>query len=172
MNVLYLLRHAKSSWVDSGLRDHDRPLAPRGRRATTRLAGHVRRRRIEPDLVLCSSARRAVETLDGIRGALHANHVIVEEALYGASAAQLLARLGRVDDDVRSVMVVGHNPGLEDLVVMLAGDGDDEAMAAVRRKLPTGALVTLSCPALGWNKLGPGGAHLESLVCPADLEAH
>lgn len=171
MNVLYVLRHAKSSWADSGLTDHDRPLAPRGRRATTRLADHIRRRRIEPDLVLCSSATRAVETLDGISGALRANHVLVEKALYGASAADLLARLGRVEDDVRSVMVIGHNPGLQDLVVTLVGDGDDEAMAAVRRKLPTGALVTLSFPALGWNRLGPGSAHLESLVRPADLEA-
>lgn len=170
MNVLYVLRHAKSSWVDSGLTDHDRPLAPRGRRATTRLADHVRRRGIEPDLVLCSSARRAVETLDGIRGALRATRVMVEKTLYGASAAELLARLGRVEDDVHSVMLIGHNPGLQDLVVTLVGDGDDEAILAVRRKLPTGTLVTLSFPALAWNRLGPASAHLESLVRPADLD--
>ena len=110
-----------------------------------------------------------METLDGISVALRAHHVMVENALYGASATELLTRLGRIDDDVHSVMVIGHNPGLQDLVVILVGDGDDEAMAAVRRKLPTGALVTLSFPALGWNRLG--GAHLESVVRPADLEA-
>lgn len=111
-----------------------------------------------------------METLQGIRGALRADHVMIENALYGASAAELLARLGQVEDNVRSVMVIGHNPGLQDLVVTLVGDGDDEAMAAVRRKLPTGALVTLSFPPLGWNRLGPGSAHLESFVGPADLE--
>ncbi|MGH9229580.1 MAG: SixA phosphatase family protein [Acidimicrobiales bacterium] len=170
MNILYVLRHAKSNGDDSGMTDHDRPLAPRGRRATTRLADHVRRSRIQPDLVLCSSARRACETLERIHAALGAKHVVVEKKLYGASAAELLVRLRRVEDDVRSVLVVGHNPGLQDLVVTIAGDGDDDALLRVRRTFPTGALATLSFPAQGWNRLGPRSAHLETLVVPRDLE--
>ncbi len=170
MNILHVLRHAKSSWDDTALPDHDRPLTPRGRRATARVAEHLRRQRVQPDLVLCSTARRAYETLEGIVGALNAKEIIVDQTLYGASVSELLARLRRVGGDVRSVMVIGHNPGLHDLVVTLAGDGDDDALLTVRRKFPTGALATLSFPGLAWDRLGPGAAYLETLVLPRELE--
>lgn len=170
MNVLYVLRHAKSSWDDEGLADHDRPLAPRGRRATTRLASHIRRLRIRPDVVLCSSATRARETLEGILDALEASDVVVDRDLCGASADLLLVRLRRLGNDVRSVMVIGHNPGLQDLITCIAGDGDDDAMLSVRQKFPTGALATLSFPTGGWERLARGAAYLETIVVPRGLE--
>jgi phosphohistidine phosphatase len=90
---LFLFRHAKSSWKDPGQADHDRPLAGRGRRAAKAVAGHMREERIEPELVLCSTARRARETLERIEPALGVADVRFEPALYGASAGALLERL-------------------------------------------------------------------------------
>lgn len=113
MKRLYLLRHGKSSWKDTGPRDHDRPLATRGRRAAEAIARHLRDYDLEPELVLCSTARRARETLDRIQSALGAPTVEVEDDVYAASADALLQRLRRVPDTFASVMLIGHNPGLQ-----------------------------------------------------------
>ena len=168
VRTLYVLRHAKSSWKDPA--DHDRPLAPRGTRAVALLATHLRRTQ-QPDLVISSSARRAQDTLAGIVGSLGEGvRVLVEEDLYGAGASVLLTRLRAVDAKALSVMVIGHNPGLQDLTVALAGDGDDNAMLTVQRKFPTGALATLSFRGTAWSALGPGAAYLESVVLPRELQ--
>ncbi len=167
---LYLLRHAKSSWDDEGLADHDRPLAPRGRRDAARVAQYVKDEGIQPALVLCSSAARARETLEPVKAALGGTlDVRVEDGLYGASAAELLARLRAVAPEVASVLVVGHNPGMEDLAAGLAGDGDADAMARLRTKFPTGALATIGTPATPWAGLTWGCAYLERFVAPRDI---
>ena len=169
MNSLYLLRHAKSSWDDPGLSDHDRPLAPRGRKAARRMALYLRKAKIRPQLVLCSSAARAVQTYDAISTALEGPVVVsVEDDLYGASDAGLLARLHEVADTVRAVLVVGHNPGLQDLALGLADDGNPTEVARLGDKFPTCALANLDVPTT-WDALGPGHAHLKSLVLPRDL---
>jgi len=98
MKRIYLLRHAKSSWKDTSLPDHDRPLTGRGRRTAKAIARHVRENDIEPELVLCSTARRARETLDRIEPALGGAAVEVEPDLYAASATALLQRLRSVAD--------------------------------------------------------------------------
>jgi phosphohistidine phosphatase SixA len=108
---LYLLRHAKSSWKDERLADHDRPLAGRGKRAAKAIAGHLRKQGIEPELVLCSTATRARETLAGIRAVLGDGEVRLERELYRAGPGVLLARLHAGPEAVGSVMVIGHNPG-------------------------------------------------------------
>src|SRR5947209_14390420 len=140
---LFVLRHAKSSWEEPGLADHERPLAPRGRRAVEAIAAHVNATGITPELVLCSSARRTRETLEGV--AVGGEHVI-EPALYGASAEEVLDRLHQVPDEVRSVMLVGHNPTLQTLVVRLLDDDAatyDPQLAEVRPKCSPGPLATL-----------------------------
>jgi phosphohistidine phosphatase len=165
--LLYLLRHGKSNWDDSSLDDHDRPLAPRGTRATKLIAEHLRATGTSPYLVLCSTARRAEETLMGITPALHPQTAPqLERELYGATADELLARLRAVPDDVGSVMMIGHNPGLEDLVVGLAGSGAD--LERVKTKFPTCALATLSISS--WPSLDWGGAEIVDYVVPADLK--
>lgn len=165
---LHLLRHAKSSWDSPSASDHDRPLAPRGRRAASALAGHFGRIR-PPDLVLCSSARRTVETLDHLRPALPDGvPVSVEPGLYGADAGALLGRLHRVPADTATVLVVGHNPGLGELALELVGDGDPSLLARLRGKYPTGALATVSFGG-PWQDLDWGEATLEAFVVPADL---
>lgn len=169
MNRLFVLRHAKSSWNNAHLSDHDRPLAPRGERAAEALAAHVATIDPPPDLVLCSTARRAQDTLAPVRAQLpDSTTVLIEEELYGAPAPELLDRLREVPDDTTSVMLVGHNPGLEDLVKGLGRDGDPGLIARVQSKFPTGALATLVFPG-PWKSLGWGAATLEAFVVPAEL---
>jgi phosphohistidine phosphatase len=166
---LYLLRHAKSSWDDPALEDHDRPLTPRGRKAAQRLAEHFRRRAIQPQLVLCSSASRAQQTLAPISAVMHLeSRTHVESGLYAATAEQLLSRLRAVDPQVTSVLVIGHNPGLQDLTLELAGD-DFEIDVEPREKFPTGAIAELVADRDDWAHLSPGTAHVASLTVPRDL---
>ncbi|TMD98997.1 MAG: histidine phosphatase family protein [Chloroflexi bacterium] len=168
MTTLHLLRHAKSSWADEELSDHDRPLAPRGRRAATAMAELLRERGVAPELVLCSSARRARETLDLVGPALAPGaRVLVEDGLYGASAEELLERLRRVPAPTASVMLVGHNPSMQDLALALAAPGAETER--LRAKFPTGALATLRIPAGGWADLRRRGAELVDLVLPREL---
>ena len=166
MPTLYLLRHAKSSWDEPGLADHERPLAARGRRDGKRIAEHLRGEGIEPELVLCSSAERTRETLELVRPALGAATVLVEDELYGASSDRLLARIRQVPEEVASVLVIGHNPGLEELALELASSGDE--LERLEVKFPTAALATLEL-AGGWGRAAPGGATLTAYVVPKQL---
>jgi phosphohistidine phosphatase len=166
---LHLLRHAKSSWAEAGLDDHDRPLAPRGEKAVRRIGEHLAKTAHPPELVLCSSARRTTMTLAGITASLPAGvDTSVEAPLYAASGGELLERLRRVSDDVDGVMIIGHNPGLEDLALLLVGAGDGSLRARLATKYPTGALATMSFTG-SWAGLGPGRATLEGYVVPRDL---
>lgn len=170
MPTLLLLRHAKSSWADPNLSDHARPLAPRGRQAAKRLARYVDSHGLRPELVLCSSAQRARETLELLRPALGPDaDVGLEDELYGADTDGLVRRLRAVGNHVESVLLVGHNPGLQDLAVSLAGDGEPKAMQLLRTKFPTGALAILDVGPTGWTRLGPGAARLTQLVLPREL---
>lgn len=158
---VFLLRHAKSSWEDPALADHDRPLAPRGRRAARLIGEHLRCSQADISLVLCSSARRARET---VKLARPSGQIRVESGLYGASAEQLLRRLRRVPEEVDAVMLVGHNPAIQQLAVGLVGA--ETELAA--RKFPTGALATLTFGGL-WGELAWGEADLAAFVVPREL---
>lgn len=167
MKRLYLLRHAKSSWDDPSLDDHDRPLARRGRRATKLIAEHLQRERIAPSLVLCSSALRTRETLERVLPELDPADGRVERRLYGASAEELLARLREVPSGVDSVMLVGHQPAIQELALRLAGAGSE--LDRVRQKFPTAALATLAV-AGDWCGLDAGAAKLVAYVRPKELK--
>ena len=166
---LFVLRHAKSSWDDPGLPDRERPLAPRGQRAVAVLHEYIRSKGIEPALVLCSSARRTRETLDGVEPG---GEQLIEDELYPADASALIERLRRVPADVASVMLIGHNPAMQLLVLRLANGVDlnveDSNLADVRRKFPTGGLATLEFDC-AWSELAPGRARLTNLVRPKQL---
>ena len=161
-----LLRHAKSSWDDPTLADHERPLAPRGRRDAKRIAKHLRKLGYRPELVLCSSALRTRETLDLVRPAISESTVVVEDELYAASSADLLARIRRVPDVVSSAMLIGHNPGLQDLALVLSSSGDE--LERLKAKFPTAALATLAL-AKPWSRLEPADATLAAYVVPKQL---
>ena len=173
-HTLYVLRHAKSSWEEPGLEDHERPLAPRGRKAAAKLGHHLRESAIEPKLVVCSSARRARETYEAVRPS---GEVVVEPALYGATAGEVIERLRELPESASSAMIIGHNPTMQLLVLWLASPhfsppgsarGENAELEDVREKFPTCALATLAFRCL-WQELGPGGAELAGVLHPADL---
>lgn len=165
---LYLLRHAKSSWDQPDLSDHDRPLAKRGRRPAKAIARYLREHEIAAELVLCSTALRARETLERIEPVLAGSDVRYERPLYGASAGELLERLRAVPDAVGSVMLIGHNPAIDELALALVGPGP--ARRALGPKYPTAALATLAPPGASWRDLDRGEAELVDFVRPRDLE--
>lgn len=158
---LFLLRHAKSSWDEPGLSDHDRPLAARGRRAATLIGEHLLAEQVAPALVLCSSAQRARQTLDLVRPE---GRVEIEPELYRASATELMDRLRRVPDDIEETLLIGHNPAIHTLALILARDPGSLAEG----KYPTGALATLSF-AGSWSELRRAGATLRGFIKPKSL---
>ena len=168
MKRLYLLRHAKSSWDDASLPDHERPLAPRGKKAAKAMAGHLRKEGVRPALVLCSSSVRTRETLALIAKVLGEEvPVEVEEGLYGAGAEELLERLRAVPAGVASVLLIGHNPAVQELALDLAGGGAERAR--LEEKFPTGALATLEFDVETWTELEPGRGELVAFVVPREL---
>lgn len=168
MRTIHLLRHAKSSHDDPALPDRERPLAERGRRDAPRMGRHLRKRDVAADLTLCSPAQRTQETLALLRDAGAAvGETRTEESLYDAAAPDLLARLQTLPDHVTSVLVVGHNPSLQELGVLLAASG--RRLERLRRKFPTATLATLTADVDRWRELGPEAAELTGFTRPKDL---
>jgi phosphohistidine phosphatase len=163
MRALHILRHAKSSWDEPDLADHDRPLAPRGVKAAARIAEHVDEARIAPELVLCSTALRARETLAALVPVLDGDvEIRIEGALYGAGLHEVLARVREADAGVSSLLVVGHNPTLHELVLFLSGRADE------LDRFPTGALASLAFTT-AWADLAEGSGELTGFVVPREL---
>jgi phosphohistidine phosphatase len=132
------------------------------------MGDYLAREGVRPDLVLCSAARRTRETLERIAPALGEDvQVELEDGLYAASASELLGRLQRVPDATDSVLLIGHNPGCQDLALSLAAAGGE--LPRLREKLPTGALAILELRGATWSGLGPGKAELVDLVLPREL---
>jgi phosphohistidine phosphatase len=166
--TLYLLRHAKSSWEEATLPDRERPLSSRGRRACRLVAEHLRRVQVTPELVLCSSATRTRETLALIApGFGRPVEALFEDRLYDASAAELLVRLQTVDESVASLMLIGHNPAIQELARSLVC----MRAKALEGKFPTGALATLVVTT-SWSPLAAGSATLRAFVKPRELQRH
>ena len=163
---LYLLRHAKSSWDDPALADHDRPAG--GARAARRRAARraLRGAAVAPQLVLCSTSARTRETLALLE--LAGEPVVVyERGLYAAPARVLLERLRAIRDDIDSAMLVGHSSGIEDLALLLARGG--ESLGRLREKFPTGALASLEFGG-AWRDLDARSARLVEFVTPRALD--
>jgi phosphohistidine phosphatase len=171
MHQLLLLRHAKSSWDDAKLADRDRPLNKRGRRAAGAMRKAILDLGLTPDVVLVSPARRTQETLAELEPFEDMPLVEQAEALYLASAEQLLGVLHEVNETVRSVMLIGHNPGMHELAVLLAGDPvGSEATRRLAARFPTAALAEFSV-ATQWQQLGAHGTKLVRFLTPRDLPA-
>jgi phosphohistidine phosphatase len=158
MRLVYLLRHAKSDWGDDSLPDQERPLNGRGRRSAKEVATTLERQSIQPAVVLVSTAKRTRETVEGFVRALPGEtDVRYDDAIYAAEATTLLGRLRMLPDAAASVLVVGHNPGIEQLAAGLARPGTAEALHDGMR---TATLVGLSLPADTWSDLAPATGDL------------
>ncbi len=172
MKTILLLRHAKSAWGEPGVPDHDRPLNSRGVRAAELMAEHLLAKAPLPDLILCSTAMRARQTLAPLVERLPqpAPPIALENGLYLASEDVLLNRLRDLPTTVSTVLKIGHNDGMGELAALLAGHGKATLLAALRDKFPTGALATLQAEITDWSKLQAGGTTLAAFARPRDFD--
>lgn len=171
MKTLILLRHAKSSWDDPELRDIDRPLNNRGQKAAPRMGSWLRAQGLVPDLVLCSPARRTRDTWALVSSLFEGQIPLgVEHDLYEASAGDILRVVRTANDGAETVLVIGHNPGLEDLARALAGDGGKSDMRRLHKKFPTGAAAVIDFATAKWAEIEPGAGRLRVFQRPKDLD--
>ena len=171
MHQLLLLRHAKSSWDDAGIEDHERPLNLRGRAAAAALRQAMQDIGLSPDLILVSTARRTRETLDALEPWDERPLIELAAGLYLATPERLLETVNAVPVTVRSLMLVGHNPGLHEFALQLVGESLTHANPDMHRLaagLPTGCLLEFNV-AVQWSELRPGGARLQRFLAPRDL---
>jgi|SRR5918912_775280 phosphohistidine phosphatase len=161
MKTLLLLRHAKSSWNNPVLRDFDRPLNERGLKAAPLIGSLLRERRLQPSLILSSPAERARQTTALVSQAAQLNvEPRFDEHIYEASALALLEVVSQIEDEVEQAMLVGHNPGMEELLMTLTGEA---------RRMPTAALALIRLDVKKWSEVREGTGHLEWLVKPKEL---
>ncbi len=167
---ILVLRHAKSDWSEPGQRDFDRPLAGRGRRAAAAMGTYMKAEGLVPDLVLCSAARRAVETWDIVATAAGMTpEVERDEALYLAAAATLFERARTVDPAVGCLLFIGHAPGFDGFARRLASDRTSPDWRRMAEKFPTGGLAVLDLEVPAWSEIADRTARLDRFVVPKDL---
>lgn len=170
MKTLYVLRHAKSGWDDPNLTDHDRPLDMRGERAALVMGRYLAQRRFIPDLVLCSTARRAMDTRTLVMSQWNSQpSVECERGLYLSGEKRVLQRLAQVADSVRAVLVIAHNPDLHELAVALARRGDDVQLADLAAKFPTAAFAAIKLPIDRWAGIAHVAGTLINYTIPKQL---
>ena len=162
MKTLLLLRHAKSSWDDVALRDFERPLADRGKRDAPRMGEELKLRAPLPDLIISSPAARARQTTQAVveAGGLTAR-LEFNDSIYGATSAELMRLIRRLEDGVNCALMVGHNPGFEELVSRLTGSDE---------RMPTAALACIEFQIDHWNDLEDGAGRLIWLLTPKRLK--
>lgn len=170
MRKLTLLRHAKSSWTDPAVADFDRPLAPRGRKAAVKMGLFLAERDLEPDFILCSPAKRTRETLAKITPFLTREYDIrLERSIYSAgSGGGIISYLKSAPLTSQHVLVIGHNPTMQQLALDLATPEPDSRYADIERKFPTAALAHIEFDIADWKQLKSRG-RLIHYVMPKEL---
>ena len=170
MLTLSLLRHAKSSWKNPALPDRERPLNTRGMADAPAMGRAMSERGIDPELILCSSAQRTVDTLALVLPELKIEpEVIYDDALYHASPDQMLGMLRDLQPGARSVLLVGHNPEIQALALGLIGAGPKELRDRLAEKYPTGGLAVINFTAGLWSSVDTGSGSLSAFVAPRDI---
>lgn len=165
MARLFLLRHAKAGWAMPGMRDFDRALEASGVADAEQVGEAMRAHSFVPDLTLCSTAARARQTLEGIAGHADTGRVVFLDALYTQDAAGYLAII-REHGSAGSLLVIGHNPMMEDLAMAVAGDGEQEAREALASGFPTSGLAVVRFDQ-GLDEATTGAGYLEAFLTPA-----
>lgn len=167
---LILLRHAKSAWDDPSLADFDRPLSGRGRKTAPLLGAYLARRGLVPDLVLASSATRALETLELVCAGWQIKPKVRKlKSLYLAMPREMLRRIQAVGRGPDCVMLVGHNPGIADLANWLCSHGAAEHRAKLARKFPTGAVAVIEFDVEDWGDVDAETGHLIDFATPKQI---
>ncbi|WP_041375948.1 SixA phosphatase family protein [Polymorphum gilvum] len=168
---LLLLRHAKSDWADASLADFDRPLNERGDQSAARMSAYLKAEGLYPDRILCSTALRTRQTLARLLPELHRDaEVSLMRALYDDGELDYIPHIRSRGGNVRTLMVIGHNPATEDTARELVIEGRAEDLHALNEKYPTGALAVIECPTETWAGLTAQTCRLERFVRPRLLE--
>ena len=163
------MRHAKSSWNADDRADHDRTLSSRGRDAAPKMGQWLKRQKLRPDTVLCSTATRVSETLALIRPSLPADIVILEKKkLYMALPREILSEIAKMGPEVGTLMVIGHNPGIGSLAHWLAGQGDKQDLLRIAEKFPTAAIAVLDFDVESWRDVDGEAGTLRHFATPKD----
>lgn len=170
MKTLTLLRHAKSGWDDLVSRDFDRPLNPRGRRAARAVGQEMKAQGLAFDLVLASPAQRVIETLEEVSAGYGAIGPEFDQRLYLASAATLMEIVRATPDPVGRLLLVGHNPGLEELALCLSRRDEGGLRGEVEVKYPTGTVAQIELPAERWGEVKEGVGRMVRFIRPRDLD--
>jgi len=168
MKRLILFRHAKAAHIQ-GTRDIDRPLDDRGRAASPRMGQYLKDEGLLPDFVLVSPSLRTRETWDLARPPLEPVAVRIEHQLYEAPGGPSLELIQALDDSVKFVMLVGHNPGIHEFAKRLVGYGDRYAFARLSEKFPTAAIAVFDFDVATWREVSERGGRLDRFVAPKDL---
>ncbi|AWB20528.1 histidine phosphatase family protein [Methylobacterium currus] len=166
MSRLILLRHAKSDWPE-GVADPDRPLSPRGQEAAPKMAAYLAAQGLIPDRVLVSPARRTQETWDLVKPALGAVADETVPQIYEAPVSRLLDVVRSIPDEVATALMIGHNPGLQDLARLLGQPS--EARRTLTKKYPTAAVAVIDLAVESWAKVEAGEGTIERFVTPKSL---
>jgi phosphohistidine phosphatase len=167
LSRLYLLRHAKAGWALPGVRDFDRPLDESGIADAEAMGEAMRTLNYVPDITLCSNAKRARQTLEGLAGRTDTGRVLFFDTLYSEDAAGYLDII-RKNGVAASLLVIGHNPMTEDLAMAVSGDGDETARGLLNHGFPTSGLAVVRFPG-DLADAAQGNGYLEAFLTPADL---
>lgn len=165
---LILLRHAKSD-RPAGVRDLDRPLNPRGRRAAPLVGTYMAGEDLRPNHVLVSPSQRTRETWDAVAESLDNPPFEIAEDIYEAPVESLLAVIRSAPDEAGTLLVIGHNPGLQDLATHLVGDGPKDLCRLLSAEFPTATLAVIDLPIDAWAGIDAGTGRLERFVRPRDI---
>ena len=159
--ILYLLRHAKSSWKDDSLKDFDRPLKGRGRDAAEQMGKRLASEKLQDAVLICSPATRTRETAQiMLKHSRLRMDQRFDERIYEASLRDLLQVVSEIPDDKQTAMLIGHNPGFEELLAFLTGES---------RRMPTCALAKIKLEVASWKDARAGGGSLELFLTPKGL---
>lgn len=172
MRQLFLLRHGKSSWDNPALPDFSRPLAKRGRKAAQCMGKEMESQGWVPDLAIVSAATRTRQTWECVVSQWPKNVCVFEftDTIYEAQPERILSEIRKTESTCQSLLVIGHNPGLEMLAMQLASaTSDASALRTMLRKFPTAALVRFQTQER-WANLAAGSAELTHFLRPRDLE--
>jgi phosphohistidine phosphatase len=169
MKTLLLFRHAKSDWGDAGLPDFERPLNHRGQKAAERMGRWMKEAHIQPEWIVSSPAKRAVETVAGLRKHLDIPDTLVQfdERIYMADVPTLVDVAARCPEDMDNIMLVGHNPGMDDLLTWLCGP--DLPRSSKGKLMATATLAQINMPD-DWQQLAPNCGKLQQIVRPGEID--
>jgi phosphohistidine phosphatase len=161
VKILFLLRHAKSSWKDQSLPDFERPLNRRGKNAAETMGRYLKRELIVPELVLSSPALRARETIERVaKAAKWSPEIRFDQRIYEAGGLRLLDVVSQIENERKSALLVGHNPGIQELLMLLTGES---------KRVPTAALIKVELKTSKWLNAADKRAKLAWLIKPKDL---